>query len=715
MKKLISIIWGLLFAVTLSAQDTHLTKEATSQWADHMVEALISNFWGASFTSSPDRYFFNKMSQQADMGTGDYWPQAHAMDVVTDAYLRTGNEKFKELYDLWWQGMPRFNFDARRGAERGDRWWNAYVDDMEWHCLALIRIYEATGEVCYLNKARQMYADWIWTQWSQESEEPWHGGITWKTDIAPSKNACSNGPAAVIAARLAQFANVDASYEKNKTVEIYQEEAEKIYHWERQHLWDNQSGAVFDNIDKEGKLARFSLSYNQGTFIGAAVELYRLTGVRSYIDDAVLTARYTIGPMSRQNNGVLPDATEGDGGLFHGIFYRYLTNLILLKGLDEDVRRELEDYLLHSATVMVSQGINPETHLYGGRWRQPYPKDMPSALTPQLTACMLVEALCRIWHEADQSGNVGLDRHNFFYAGERPEHKMFIVEGGKVTWEYDAPQGRGEISDAVLLSDGHILMAHQHGIREIIPNRKTRNGYEILWKMDMPQGFEIHSIQPIGKSKVLYVQCGNPFEAVVMEIPSKKEIRRFSLPFNDGGSHGQMRNMRLSRQGTMLLASFEYGAVIEFDSHGTELQRWECPGAWGVEELEDGNILVATNRNYVREFNRQGDVVWEWNWKERGPLSLVRSGDKLKESISGQKAHRLKNGNTIITNWLNSWAGEKSDPAMPAIQAVEVTPECEVVWKLSAWNEPANLGPSTTIQLLSEPLNRNAMYFGDLK
>ena len=305
--------------------------------------------------------------------------------------------------------------------------------------------------------------------------------------------------------------------------------------------------------------------------------------------------------------------------------------------------------------------------------------------------------------------NEGLARYDFFYAGERPDHKMYMVKGGKVTWEYDDPQGRGEISDAVLLSDSHILMAHQHGIKEIDQQK------HVVWSMDTPKGYEIHSIQPIGPGKVLYVQCGDPLEAVVMEIPSKKVLKRIPLPYNNGGSHGQMRNMRLTSRGTMLLASFQYGAVIEFDSNGKELQRWDAPGAWGVEELKNGNILIATNRNYVREYNRKGEVVWEWNWKERGPLSLVSVDGKLEQRISGQKAHRLSNGNTMITNWLNPWSREQSDPACPAIQAIEVTPQGDVVWQLRSWQAPANLGPSTTIQLLNEPVNRNKLHFGEFR
>ena len=54
-----------------------------------------------------------------------------------------------------------------------------------------------------------------------------------------------------------------------------------------------------------------------------------------------------------------------------------------------------------------------------------------------------------------------LSRHDFFYAGQSKRQRMFIVKDGHLAWAYDNPQGKGEISDAVLLTDGHILLAHQ--------------------------------------------------------------------------------------------------------------------------------------------------------------------------------------------------------------------------------------------------------------
>ena len=99
-KRLCLSIMATVCVATASAGDILSAKES-ARWADGLVDALIQNFWGASFKETPDRYYFNKKSDQADLGTGDYWPQAHAIDVITDAYLRTGKKKYFRLYDLW--------------------------------------------------------------------------------------------------------------------------------------------------------------------------------------------------------------------------------------------------------------------------------------------------------------------------------------------------------------------------------------------------------------------------------------------------------------------------------------------------------------------------------------------------------------------------------------------------------------------------------------
>lgn len=308
----------------------------------------------------------------------------------------------------------------------------------------------------------------------------------------------------------------------------------------------------------------------------------------------------------------------------------------------------------------------------------------------------LLVSLCSIIgiHAAD---NTGLEKFNFFYAGEGMKQKMYKVQDGNVVWSYYDPDGRGEISDAILMDDGHILIAHQYGIKEIDENKNT------VWSMDTPEGYEIHSIQPIGENHVVYAQCGDPMSIVVMEIPCKKIVKQFNVPFRDGNSHGQNRQISLTRKGTLLVASMQLKKVFEFDCWGKILNEWKFDSVWGVEALPNGNILVTGNNGQVREINPKGDLVWSFDWtpSEKYP------------KISTQKSYRLKNGNTLISNWFNQW--REKDPTgsdNPPVQYIEVTPQGDIIWELASWNDPANLGPSTTIRLLDEPINRKRSYFG---
>jgi hypothetical protein len=61
----------------------------------------------------------------------------------------------------------------------------------------------------------------------------------------------------------------------------------------------------------------------------------------------------------------------------------------------------------------------------------------------------------------------GLAQHDFMYVGESHARRIFVIRQGKVVWSYDDLAGKGEISDAVMLSNGNILFTHQYGVTEI--------------------------------------------------------------------------------------------------------------------------------------------------------------------------------------------------------------------------------------------------------
>ena len=69
-------------------------------------------------------------------------------------------------------------------------------------------------------------------------------------------------------------------------------------------------------------------------------------------------------------------------------------------------------------------------------------------------------------HVAAQNGpssslpGEGLAQHDFLYAGESHDRRIFIVRHGKVVWNYENPSGKGEASDAVMLSNGNVLFTN---------------------------------------------------------------------------------------------------------------------------------------------------------------------------------------------------------------------------------------------------------------
>ncbi len=293
-----------------------------------------------------------------------------------------------------------------------------------------------------------------------------------------------------------------------------------------------------------------------------------------------------------------------------------------------------------------------------------------------------------------QKADDNINRHQFFYAGQSKQRRMFMVQDGKVTWQYNDQLKKGEISDAILLSDGHILVAHQYGIAEVTQDSRT------LWSYAAPEGTEIHTIQPIGRTHVVFVQNGKPAKVVVMEIPSTRIVREFTVPVSETGSvHGQFRNARLTSRGTLLIANMGLGCIHEYNSKGKEIDRWDGFLPWSVQELPKGNLLITGRKGHIQEITRMGQTVWEINTTAFG-------------ITQPQKTVRMKNGNHIINNWYNEWSKTPMDTAHAPVQAVEIDKQGKVVWQLCSWKDP-DLGPSTTIQLLDEPINRDRLFFGE--
>jgi len=290
----------------------------------------------------------------------------------------------------------------------------------------------------------------------------------------------------------------------------------------------------------------------------------------------------------------------------------------------------------------------------------------------------------------------GLNQHDFLYAGgwdtRKDTQTIFRVVKGKVAWTWSIPiKDRNgvlsEFSDIHQLSNGNVLYACKTGAAEVTPGRK------IVWSYECPIGTECHSAQPIGLDKVFLCQNGMPAKVMLINKNTGKvemeHIVQTAKPDDPKSVHGQFRNVRMTSNGTYLMAHLNMGKVIEYDKDWNIIWSVEAPSVWLAIRLKNGNTLISGNQHgYVREVNPKGETVWEINKDDFPGFPLY----------TVQGLNRLANGNTVISNWGGSIRKEDWNKV---VQVLEVTPDKKLVWALHQWKDP-DLGPSSNIQLLDE-------------
>ena len=167
--------------------------------------------------------------------------------------------------------------------------------------------YKITNDERYLNKAKASF-DYVYDNFL---DDKLGGGLYW-INQRTSKNSCLNSPAVIAAVRLSVLLK-DAAY---------LEKAKSLYAWQKKTLTDG-AGKVFDSIRYDQarqttRIGRFSLTYNQGTFIGAAVLLYQQTNDKTYLDDAIKTAEWTKANLCVTDQHILRSEGQGNGGDIQG-------------------------------------------------------------------------------------------------------------------------------------------------------------------------------------------------------------------------------------------------------------------------------------------------------------------------------------------------------------------------------------------------------------
>jgi len=311
MKNLL-IINFLLLSLCLSAQNNYTAADID----------LAYRAFNDQFLSPSKGIYYEKSSKQGKVAA--IWTQAIYLDIAQNAFLRTKTQKDSLFFQTILEGNCRYydKFDWDNGKV-----WFIY-DDIMWWVISLGRTYLITGEKKWLDLSSSGF-ERVWSGSKvlkdNGSYDPVRGGMYWAWDqkhpegtptSSMGKMACINYPTVIGAMTLFDATGDSAYFYKGL----------EIYDWARNNLFDKSLGRVADSRHGEGRPTWKMHVYNQATCIGAAVMLYKATGDKMYLKDAVLAADYTKDQMS--NNGFLHYENGIEQGIYHAIFAQYIIRLI---------------------------------------------------------------------------------------------------------------------------------------------------------------------------------------------------------------------------------------------------------------------------------------------------------------------------------------------------------------------------------------------------
>ncbi|MDD2526250.1 MAG: glycoside hydrolase family 76 protein [Bacteroidales bacterium] len=356
---------ALCLAITLSVSAQHNDNCPVNMPDESQVPAYTKeDTWVAYeafntyFLDSKKNIYKEFTTDQAaierEKGAAAIWCQPMYVDMAMNAFKRAQEEKSKKLgkryarlsKDLIAGNKAHyvdFNFDDQN-IPKG---WFIY-DDIMWWTITLARAYETFSDKSYLEASERSFAR-VWYGSPKElggigdhgSYDPQTGGMYWDWDQKnPGDNtghyqsACINFPTVVAAMTL--YNNVPKGRKETKgslrpeyqTKEQYLEKAKAVYLWGTNNLFDSQTGVVADGRHGQGRPAwDHCLVYNQATFIGASVLLYKATGEEHYLKNAILAADHTVHVLSAPL-GLLPFKKGIEQGIYTTIFAQYIAMLV---------------------------------------------------------------------------------------------------------------------------------------------------------------------------------------------------------------------------------------------------------------------------------------------------------------------------------------------------------------------------------------------------
>lgn len=242
---------------------------------------------------------------------------------------------------------------------------NVY-DDQMWLVRELLDAYHLTDDSSFLEQAEYL-TDYVLDGWDTTLDEKGleHGGIPWGPGYV-TKHACSNGPMVSPLVWLHEIYKgkndkiehryIDVKDKKTRRVskvkksDYYLKFAQKVYDWQKRYLLNNQGvytdmmgdcspdcSIAYETVKGIKYRANTflksavgpSFSYNSGTMLSGAADLYRVTKLKNYLEDAKLLSHASFdyfAKIGKQVPGYYSYESSGFNNWFNGILLRGFFN-----------------------------------------------------------------------------------------------------------------------------------------------------------------------------------------------------------------------------------------------------------------------------------------------------------------------------------------------------------------------------------------------------
>jgi hypothetical protein len=274
-----------------------------------------------------------------------------------------------------------------------------------------------------------------------------------------------------------------------------------------------------------------------------------------------------------------------------------------------------------------------------------------------------------------------------FVADSNTKRLAIVRQDGTLEWEINVKA----IHDAHILPNGNVLL--QQGwtkVQEVTPNK------QVVWEYDATKTnsggrVEIHAFQRLDNGLTMVAGSG---PSRIIEVDTQGTIvHQMKLKVNQPNAHSDTRLVRKLPSGNYLVAHENDGYVREYEPNGSVVWEFAVPlfdkpkknghgpegfgnSVFSATRLANGNTLIGTgNGHSVLEVNSSGEIVWKIEQNDLPGITLAWV----------TRVERLANGNTIIGNC-------HAGPDNP--QIIEVRPDKKVVW---TWKDFNHFGNSTTV------------------